>query len=106
MLHRQQGPGEKRQAWLIPSLFADALVVIVAVGVAALVIQGQGNGPVEDTGTAFDPPAGRVPSVGATAALEPPSVEPRVATLPPGARGCIPSYGPSGPYSKSAVGTR
>lgn len=78
-------------------MFADALVVIVAVGVAALVIQGQGNGPVEDTGTAFDRPAGRVRSVGATAALEPPSVEPRVATLPPGARVYPPATDRRGP---------
>ena len=106
LLHRLQGPGEKRQAWLIPSLFAAALVAIVfAIGIAALLIQGQGNGPVQDTGTAVNLPAGQAPSVGNPAAPEPPSVEPQMATLPPGARVCPPSYGPSGPYSKSAVGT-
>jgi hypothetical protein len=98
LLHRLQGPGEKRQAWLISSLFAAALVAIVfAVGVAALLIQVRQRGPVQDTGTAVDLPAEQVPSVSATAtaATEPPSVEPQMATLPPCAR--VPSYGPSGP---------
>ena len=99
LLNRQQGPGEKRQAWLIPSLFAAALTaIVVAVGITALLIQGQRNDPVEDTGTAaVELPAGQVPSVVATAAPEPPRVAPAMATLPPGARVCPPATDRRGP---------